>query len=208
MHGTEEPEDWNPSIDELIDAVEDESHPRHEEAIELNRESAKRMKPLLDSLKASTAPIASGLSEAFKVVVPKIDIPEVSQIVNQIDPVEDAVKPIQFRSRTIDSWNFNAQEHIDAVIEARDAQIEEKKAREEREIQTLELLQAMVSQITESNTKISELSAGLDTINESLVNSDNKAADAHKGEMRLGWATFLGTISSVFATVIVFLLGR
>ena len=48
-------DEWNPSLAELIEAVEDEDHLHHDEAVKRNRELAERMRPLLDSFKGTSA---------------------------------------------------------------------------------------------------------------------------------------------------------
>lgn len=44
-------DEWDPSRIELIEAVENEDHPHHDQAVKRNRELAERMKPLLETLK-------------------------------------------------------------------------------------------------------------------------------------------------------------
>ncbi|MDO4928645.1 MAG: hypothetical protein Q3976_06235 [Corynebacterium sp.] len=55
---TNEPENWSPSLGELIEAVEDESHPHHAEAVKRNQELAAKMRPTLERLQASTKGIS------------------------------------------------------------------------------------------------------------------------------------------------------
>lgn len=44
-------DEWDPSLAELIEAVENEDHPHHDQAVKRNREMAERMRPLLEPLK-------------------------------------------------------------------------------------------------------------------------------------------------------------
>lgn len=46
-------DEWAPSLTKLIEAVENEDHPHHDQAVKRNRELAERMKPLLETLKTS-----------------------------------------------------------------------------------------------------------------------------------------------------------
>lgn len=39
-------DEWDPSLAELIEAVENEDHPHHDQAVKRNWELAERMKPL------------------------------------------------------------------------------------------------------------------------------------------------------------------
>lgn len=45
-------DEWDPSRIVLIEAVENEDHPHHGQAVKRNRELVKQMKPLLETLKS------------------------------------------------------------------------------------------------------------------------------------------------------------
>lgn len=50
QHNNQENE-WNPPLSELLKALEDRDHPRHEEAVRLNQEISKDLRPALERLR-------------------------------------------------------------------------------------------------------------------------------------------------------------
>lgn len=74
---------------------------------------------------------------------------------------------------------------------------EERRAEEEQRIErekaSVELLQTMVSQIVETNRRISELNVQLSAVGAAVENSDSNAAEGHKHAIRLGTATLIAT---------------
>ena len=204
-------DEWDPSLAELIEAVENEEHPHHDQAVTRNRELAERMKPL-SSIVASMR----GPSEAVRVMndesvgkmmAANIDLSTLfgtSGLVKRaIGQGEDLIPhfPADFSS------SLNAEE-LRCFQEIGEERRAEEEQRIEREKASLELLQSMVSQIVETNRRISELNAQLSTVGAAVENSDVNAVEGHKHAIRLGRATLIATGIGIAVPFVIFIMER
>mgnify|MGYP000886022045 CR=1 FL=1 len=89
---------------------------------------------------------------------------------------------------------------------------EERRAEEEQRIKrekaSVELLQTMVSQIVETNRRISELNVQLSTVGAAVENSEADAVEGHKHAIRLGRATLIATGIGIAVPFVIFIMER
>lgn len=198
-------DEWNPSLAELIEAVEDEDHLHHDEAVKRNRELAERMRPLLDSFKGTSAIISPTLTEQFQgfalpaVKLPKMDL---SPILNtqQADELME-----QYRAR-VKGLSALTSPQISSELACSIERIQEERL--EREKRAEDLLESMVAQITETNRRIEKVAAGVDAVNDSVINLDKSSSVAHRSSMRLNWAVLIVSILGIGITILLFVLDR
>ena len=204
-------DEWDPSLDELIEAVENEDHPHHDQAVMRNRELAARMKPLSSIVASMWGP-----SEAVRVMsdesvgkmmAANIDL---STLFGTSGPIKRAIGQgddlIPHFSADFSS-SLNAEE-LPCVQGIGEKWRAEKEQRIEREKASVELLQTMVSQIVETNRRISELNVQLSAVGAALENSDANAAEGHKHAIRLGRATLIATGIGIAVPFVIFIMER
>lgn len=199
-------DEWNPSLAELIEAVEDEDHLHHDEAVKRNRELAERMRSLLDSFKGTSAifsPTSTKQLQGFAlpaVKLPKMDLSPIQKATQQADELME-----QHRAR-VKGLPALASPQISSELACSIQRIQE--GRVEREKRAEDLLESMVAQITETNRRIEKVSAGVDAVNHSLINLDKNSSAAHRSSMRLNWAVLGAAILGTLITILLFVLDR
>lgn len=204
-------DEWDPSQAELIEAVENENHPYHDQAAKRNRELAERMKPLSSIVASMWGP-----SEAVRVMndesvgkmmAANIDLSTLfgtsGLIKKAIGQGEDLIP--HFSADFSSSLNAEELRCFQEIGEERRA---EEKQRIEREKASVELLQTMVSQIVETNRRISELNVQLSAVGAAVENSDSNAAEGHKHAIRLGTATLIATGIGIAVPFVIFIMER
>ena len=186
-------DEWDPSLDELIEAVENEDHPHHDQAVMRNRELAERMKPLSSILASMRGP-----SEAVRVIF------GTSGPINRAIGQGEDLMP-HFSADFSSSLNAEELRGFQELGEERRAEEEQ---RIEREKTSVELLQSVVSQIVETNRRISNLNALLSAVGAAVENSDANAAEGHKHAIRLGRATLIATAIGIAVPFVIFIMER
>lgn len=203
--------DWNPSVRELIEAVKDEDHPHHTEAVKRNQEIAERMKPLLASIKPPTVTFPESISRLISDSAAASIAKSAADFSRQIDMTEQVkntlASQLHVSQPVLHAQVPNMDDYAASIEEALEEKRQAEEERIEREEKSIELLQAMTAQITESNRQISQLSAGLEKINSSLQESDESAASAHKSAMCVGWLTFTVSALTLIASIVFFMFG-
>ncbi len=204
-------DEWDPSLDELIEAVENEDHPHHDQAVMRNRELAERMKPLSSILASMRGP-----SEAVRVMndesvgkmmAANIDL---STLFGTSGPIKRAIgqgEDLMPHFSADFSSSLNAEE-LRGFQELGEERRAEEEQRIEREKTSVELLQSVVSQIVETNRRISNLNALLSAVGAAVENSDANAAEGHKHAIRLGRATLIATAIGIAVPFVIFIMER
>ena len=194
-------DEWNPSLAELIEAVENEDHLHHDEAVKRNRELAERMRPLLDSFKGTSAIFSPTLTKQLQgfalpaVKLPKMDLSPILKATQQADELLEQNKA-----------RVKGMSALTSELACSIQQIQEERI--EREKRAADLLESMVAQITETNRRFEEVAAGVDAVNHSLINLDKNSSAAHRSSMRLNWAVLGAAILGTLITILLFVLDR
>ena len=199
-------DEWNPSLAELIEAVEDEDHLHHDEAVKRNRELAERMRPLLDSFKGTSAIFSPTLTKQLQgfalpaVKLPKMDLSPILKATQQADELME-----QHRAR-MKGLSALASPQISSELACSIQRLQEERV--EREKRAEDLLESMVAQITETNRRIEKVAAGVGAVNDSVINLDQNSSVAHRSSMRLNWAVLFVSILGTVITILLFVLDR
>ena len=194
-------DEWNPSLAELIEAVENEDHLHHDEAVKRNRELAERMRPLLESFKGASATFSPNLTKHLRgfplpaVKLPKMDLSPILKATQQADELLEQNKA-----------RVKGMSALTSELACSIQQIQEERI--EREKSAADLLESMVAQITETNRRFEEVAAGVDAVNHSLINLDKNSSAAHRSSMRLNWAVLGAAILGTLITILLFVLDR
>ncbi|MBD3688947.1 hypothetical protein H8R18_05240 [Nanchangia anserum] len=188
------------TLRELQEALEDESHPRHVEAVQRNKELAERLRPAIDSLQ-QTMIEQTGIKELQKTmaasvpkVMPSIDLskltgPAVDK--PEFDFMNSAIEQYQRQQRLIREAEEEFQRVTNAIADAR---AERQEMEDQRARQTLDVLISMDARLVQLNSRIEGVDARIEASN----TSSSKGA---------GWTitvavlTLLATISGIVVTV-------
>lgn len=199
-------DEWNPSLAELIEAVEDEDHLHHDEAVKRNRELAERMRPLLDSFKGTSAIFLPALTKQLQgfalpaVKLPKMDLSPILKATQQADELME-----QHRAR-VKGLSALTSPQISSELACSIQRIQEERV--EREKRAEDLLESMVAQVTETNRRMEKVAAGVNAVNDSVINLDKSSSVAHRSSMRLNWAVLFVSILGTVVTILLFVLDR
>lgn len=204
-------DEWDPSLTKLIEAVENEDHPHHDQAVKRNRELAERMKPLSSIVASMWGP-----SEAVRVMndesvgkmmAANIDL---STLFGASGLIERAIgQGEDFKSHfSADCSSLLDAEELPCFQEIGEERRAEEEQRIEREKVSVELLQTMVSQIVETNRRISELNVQLSAVGAAVENSKADAAEGNKHAIRLGRATLIATGIGIAVPFVIFVMER
>lgn len=199
-------DEWNPSLAELIEAVEDEDHLHHDEAVKRNRELAERMRPLLDSFKGTSDIFSPTLTKQLQgfalpaVKLPKMDLSPILKATQQADELME-----QHRAR-VKGLSALTSPQISSELARSIQRIQEERV--EREKRAEDLLESMVAQVTETNRRMEKVAAGVNAVNDSVINLDKSSSVAHRSSMRLNWAVLIVSILGIGITILLFVLDR
>lgn len=199
-------DEWNLSLAELIEAVENEDHLHHDEAVKRNRELAERMRPRLESFKGASATFSPNLTKHPRgfplpaVKLPKMDLSSILEATQQADEL------LEQNKARVKGMPALTSPQITTELACSLQQIQEERI--EREKRAADLLESMVAQITETNRRFEEVAAGVDAVNHALINLDKNSSAAHRSSMRLNWAVLGAAILGILITILLFVLDR
>lgn len=183
--------DQNMSLAELKEALNDKSHPRHKEAVELNKELIERLRPALNSLKALTDKTVDFSNVFKKLKLPTVDLSGITKLQNQLKtniPINSpTINPDVSKTAMIEPFNYEPFELPDYsnTFEAIQTQSQ---INNDRAAAQLEVLSGMAAMIRQLNTNIEILS----TI----------AKEGNAGSGRWGmWAVIIGSLTLI-ATIV------
>ncbi len=176
------------TLRELREAIEDESHPRHAEAVQRNKELAEQLRPAMDRLrqtvfeqsgmKETLARIQAAAVPATSFKMPKFDIAKV-----------DLTNPVLERQQ---EWQRSMQEQQrqmqEAAVEVAESRARRQRLEDQRAEQTLDVLASMDAHLAQLNGRIESVDAKIEAGNK----SSSKVA---------GW-TILVAVLTLLATVV------
>ncbi|MGP5641796.1 hypothetical protein ACTXO6_00320 [Corynebacterium variabile] len=189
---------------EMREALADENHPRHDEAIQQGKRMSEKIGPAMEELKRSIA-IPPGISE-FAGNFNSLSLPALDASTTLSDSVK-AMQPIisltdippeyealQFTSPVVPSFDY------DELNEGLDEAAREKEARQQRQDQvataSLEVLQAMAS-------SIQQLDQQMGNVEQRLVENNTSAETSSRKTIRIAsWTLFATVLGIVVATVL------
>mgnify|MGYP000855018069 CR=1 FL=1 len=196
------------TLREMQEAINDESHPQHEEALRQSKKLADALKPAMQALNERVAEQISRIkvpvsfdpkvtiqNESFKKIVestPSITgiIPKVYADDASVFPKSAIVQP------AIESqYRRNFEETLDNVADA----VQERDERAERQVEMaaaqLDVLQTMVANLQQLNQKMESVDRRIDESNKS-------AGKASRWALIVGISTLIVTIIGVIVTII------
>lgn len=193
------------TLHELQEAVEDESHPRHAEAVQRDKELAEQLRPAMDRLR-QTVMEQSGMTEqlariqktvtaSMPKLTPSIDLTKLA--VPMVDmPKFNVPNPVTEQNQRWQGSMREQQEELDRAIEvgAR-AKAQRQQMDDHRAQQTLDVLVSMDAHLVQLNSRIEGVDARIEAGN----TSSSKVA---------GWTivvavlTLLVTIAGIVITVL------
>lgn len=193
------------TLREMQQAIEDETHPRHEEAVRRNKELVEQLRPALESLQ-KTVIAQSGITESMAkfqstiaASMPKIDIPRfVMPKVDMPSLVETQVALPSFRNYQAEMLR-TMQENEDRLAEATREMAEERAERmaieDRRAEQTLDVLVSM-------DAKLSQLDSRIESVDTRIATGNTSSSNVAKWTIAVAALTLLATIVGIVVTVI------
>lgn len=190
------------TLREFQEAVEDESHPLHAEAVQRNRELVEQLKPAIDRL-SQTIMEQTGMKEQLARVqetvvasIPKltstIDLPKLRA--PMVDTPEFGVTDSVIEQNQ--SWQRSMREHqeeLQRTVEATvSAELDRQEMEDQRAQQTLDVLVSM-------NSNLMQVQRQITTVNARIKDA---AASSSKAASRTHWVAVLTLLVS-FASVVI-----
>lgn len=196
------------ALREMQEAINDESHPQHEEALRQSKKLADALKPAMQALNKRVAeqisrtqvpvsfvPKVTTQTESFKKIVESASlmtdiIPKIYTDDASVFPKSAIVSPpIEFQHR------HNFEVALDGIADA----VQERDERAERQVEMaaaqLDVLQTMAANLQQLNQKMESV--------DRRINESNKSADkASRWGLIVGVSTLIVTIIGVIVTMI------
>ena len=189
------------TIGEMQAALEDETHPKHDQAIQCNKELVERLGPALENLQ-KTVLAQSGLTETMakmqstiaasmmpKIDLPKWDIPRIEHTPVTIPPVRNYQAEM---GRTLrenhEQMELAAREMVEEGTER--LAIEDRRAE-----QTLDVLVSM-------DAKLSQLATKIEGVDSRITTGNTSSSKVAKWTITVAALTLLATIAGIVVTVI------
>lgn len=173
---------------ELREAAEDESHPRHAEAVQRNKELADQLRPAMDRLRKT---MTSSVPQIMpKVDFAKLDLPETG--FTKFDSSMPITEQHQRWHSSIREQHEELQEILDASARAR---AERQEMKDKQTQQTLAVLASVDAHLALLNSRIKDVGARIEAGN----TSSSKMA---KWTIAVAVLTLLTTIAGIVVTVI------
>ena len=189
------------TLREMQEAINDESHPQHEEALRQNKKLADALNPAMQALNERVAEQISRIkvpvsfdpkmviqNESFKKIVEST--PSITDIIPKVYTDDASVFPKSaIVQPAIESqYRRNFEETLDNVADA----VQERDERAERQ---LDVLQTMVANLQQLNQKMESVDRRIDESNKS-------AGKASRWALIVGISTLIVTIIGVIVTMI------
>ncbi|MBK8868885.1 MAG: hypothetical protein KBF43_06000 [Dermatophilaceae bacterium] len=184
------------TIGEMHAALEDESHPRHEEAVRRNRELVEKLQPALEGLR-KTVLAQSGLSETMAkfqstiaaTVRPKFDIPRFEEPPLTLPPVRN------YQAEMARTLRDNQEQMEQAAREMAEERAERLAIEDRRAEQTLDVLVSM-------DAKLSQLDSRIESVDSRIATGNTSSSKVAKWTIAVAALTLLATIAGIVVTVI------
>lgn len=175
------------TMDELKEALEDESHPRHIEAVEINKDLADKLAPLLAKLRESViGPRTKAIQEMVKasqISTPKFE-PPVMPAVAQARAMEDFARGQQAQM----------EEFHESMRKTQKAKAERLHRDDERSERTLAVLESMDANLRQLNMRIESV--------DTQIQKGNASGDrSFRWTLTVGVLTLIATMVGVGVTI-------
>lgn len=196
------------TLREMQEAINDESHSQHEEALRQSKKLADALKPAMQALNERVAEQISRIrvpvsfdpkmviqNESFKKIVEST--PSITDIIPKVYTDDASVFPKSaIVQPAIESqYRRNFEEELDGIAEA----VQERDERAERQVEMaaaqLDVLQTMAANMQQLNQK-------MESVDRRIYESNKSADKASRWAFFVGISTLLVTITGVIVTII------
>ena len=196
------------TLREMQEAINDESHPQHEEALRQSKKLADALKPAMRALNERVAEQISRIrvpvsfdpkmviqNESFKKIVEST--PSITDIIPKVYTDDASVFPKSaIVQPAIESqYRRNFEMELDGIADA----VQERYERAERQVEMaaaqLDVLQTMAANLQQLNQKI-------ESVDQRIYESNKSADKASRWGLIVGGLTLMVTIIGVFVTMI------
>lgn len=198
------------TFSEVEEALKDEAHPRHAEAVEINRETAELLRPTLDALNASVRksmmpglnalkgwkpPILSpGVLEAMKPV-----LADRETLFQKMEPLalprlpKELVEPPVAWAPTVDTEALEAD-----AREAAEHRAERDARQDEQAELSLQALRSMAALLQEAQLEAQATRAEMEAVKQEISAGNTSATEDARGMLQVGVLTLVATLASIF----------
>ena len=196
------------TLREMQEAINDESHPQHEQALRQSKKLADALKPAMRALNERVAEQISRIrvpvsfdpkmviqNESFKKIVEST--PSITDIIPKVYTDDASVFPKSaIVQPAIESqYRRNFEMELDGIADA----VQERYERAERQVEMaaaqLDVLQTMAANLQQLNQKI-------ESVDQRIYESNKSADKASRWGLIVGGLTLMVTIIGVFVTMI------
>lgn len=195
------------TLREMQEAINDESHPQHEEALRQSKKLADTLKPAMRALSERVAEQTSRI----KVPVsfdPKVTIQNDSfkKIIESVPPIKDIISKVYIddasafpESAIVQPANeFQYRRNFEVTLDGIAEAVQERDERAERQVEMaaaqLDVLQTMAANLQQLNQKMESVDRRIDESNKS-------AGKASRWALIVGVSTLIVTIIGVIVTM-------
>lgn len=193
------------TLREMREAIEDETHPRHEEAVQRNKELAEQLRPAMEKLQ-KTVMAQSGFAESMakiqstiaasmpkvdmaRFVAPKVDFPS-------FDPTPVTLPPVRnYQAEMLRTMRENEERLAEATREMAEERAERMAIEDRRAEQTLDVLVSM-------DAKLSQLDSRIESVDSRIATGNTSSSNVAKWTIAVAALTLLATIVGIVVTVI------
>ncbi|MDU4287734.1 MAG: hypothetical protein E7I43_08695 [Actinomyces sp.] len=197
---TESPQSnrWEGSLKELLEALEDESHPRHAQAVKENERLAARMMPSLEALKKTVGVQIQGLEALKEVTAPFAKVSE--RITSQIKVLD-----FMEQTRAIVEQASGRQHTFENLSETLTQRQRVETERAEREAETaskqLEVTTAMAAGIQQLTQQMKEMTGSMGDVAANVKEGNESSHKASICTIVLAALTLAASIVSIVLTI-------
>lgn len=194
------------TVREVAEALKDEYHPRHTEAVEINRETAKMLRPMLDALTKSVMgnldPVASVMRGIRPPSLPKIPESPVSEALQNAEALSERMmpKPLDLVGPSVEKIFGSPQSMIDtkeltADIEAANRRRWEREAKQDEQAElSVQTLQAMAAQLEQAQAEAAATRSEMEAVKRELSEGNRSGGRLMLWTLIIAGLTLLATI--------------
>lgn len=196
------------TLREMQEAINDESHPQHEEALRQSKKLADALKPAMRALNERVAEQISRIRVPVS-FDPKVVVQNDSfkKIVESVPPTKDIIRKVYTddasafpESAIVQSANeFQYRRNFEVMLDGIAEAVQERDERAERQVEMaaaqLDVLQTMAANLQQLNQE-------MESVDQRIYESNKSADKASCWALIVGGLTLMVTIIGVFVTMI------
>lgn len=200
------------TLEEVSEALRDEDHPRHAEAVEINRETAERLKPTLaalnESIRASVLPTMNVLKgwkpptlsqEVTRAMVPLLKDQEA--LASRLRPVSQPELPDELtRTFAPPTPAVGLEETHESTIATAKARAEREARQDEQAELSLQALQSMAALLEQAQAEARATRSEMEAVKRKISEGNESATEDARGMLQVGVLTLVATLGSIFIT--------